>query len=158
MSWFSAPDYWWGRFLFQRGLALVYVIAFLVALTQFRPLLGERGLLPAPGYLRITRFRDAPGIFKLHYSDRMLVVVACAGLALSLCALLTLSDRAPLPLSMGLWFMLWALYLSIVNIGQVFYGFGWESLLLEAGFLSVFLGSFETAPPVLGMWLVRWLL
>ena len=42
--------------------------------------------------------------------------------------------------------MLWLLYLSIVNVGQIFYGFGWESLLLEAGFLAIFLGNAATAP------------
>ena len=42
--------------------------------------------------------------------------------------------------SLYAWLLLWALYLSFVNVGQVFYGFGWESLLLEAGALAVFLG------------------
>jgi hypothetical protein len=42
---------------------------------------------------------------------------------------------------------MWALYLSVVNVGQTFYGFGWETLLLEAGFLAVFLGPAGTAPP-----------
>jgi hypothetical protein len=53
---------------------------------------------------------------------------------------------------------MWALYLSIVNVGQVFYGFGWETLLLEAGFLAVFLGPAGTAPPAPVLWLYRWLL
>jgi Lipase maturation factor len=54
--------------------------------------------------------------------------------------------------------VLWALYLSIVNVGQVWYGYGWESLLCEAGLLAVFLGNAHTAPPVLVLWLLRWLL
>ena len=33
-----------------------------------------------------------------------------------------------------LWLLLWVLYLSIVNVGQTWYSFGWESLLLEIGF------------------------
>jgi hypothetical protein len=45
-----------------------------------------------------------------------------------------------------------------VNIGQVFYAFGWESLLLEAGFLAIFLGPSDVAPPVVVLWLFRWLL
>jgi hypothetical protein len=53
---------------------------------------------------------------------------------------------------------MWALYLSVVNVGQTFYGFGWETLLLEAGFLAVFLGPAATAPPTLVLWLFRWLL
>jgi hypothetical protein len=53
---------------------------------------------------------------------------------------------------------MWALYLSIVNVGQTFYGFGWETLLLEAGFLAILLGPAGTAPPILVLWLYRWLL
>ncbi len=33
------------------------------------------------------------------------------------------------------------LYLSFVNVGQTFYGFGWETLLLETGFLTIFVGG-----------------
>jgi Lipase maturation factor len=43
-------------------------------------------------------------------------------------------------------------------VGQVWYGFGWESLLLEAGFLAVFLGNSSSPPPTAIMWLLRWLL
>ena len=57
-----------------------------------------------------------------------------------------------------MWLALWVLYLSIVNVGQTWYSFGWESLLLETGFLTIFLGNDDVAPPVLTMWLVRWLL
>ena len=39
------------------------------------------------------------------------------------------------------WFVLWALYQSIVNVGQTFYGFGWESMLLEAGFFAIFFAA-----------------
>jgi hypothetical protein len=59
---------------------------------------------------------------------------------------------------MAVWLALWALYLSVVNVGQTFYGFGWETLLLEAGFLAVFLGPAAQAPPTLVLWLYRWLL
>src|SRR4029450_6968284 len=60
--------------------------------------------------------------------------------------------------SMAARLALGALYLSVVNVGQTFYGFGWETLLLEAGFLAVFLGPAATAPPTLVLWLYRWLL
>jgi hypothetical protein len=33
---------------------------------------------------------------------------------------------------------LWGLYLSFVQVGQLFYGYGWESQLLETGFPAVF--------------------
>src|SRR5690606_37858859 len=51
----------------------------------------------------------------------------------------------------------WVVYLSILPIGQVFYGFGWELLLCEAGFLVAFLGSDASAPPTLTLLLLVWL-
>jgi hypothetical protein len=158
MRWFEAPDYWVSRLLLQRALAGVYLVAFLVAVNQFRPLLGERGLLPAPRFLAAVPVARAPSIFHLHYSDRWLTAVAWSGVLLALAAAAGLADAGPLWLSMLVWFALWLLYLSIVNIGQTFYAFGWESLLLEAGFLAVFLGPARLAPPTLVIWLLRWLL
>jgi hypothetical protein len=52
---------------------------------------------------------------------------------------------------------MWVLYQSIVNVGQVFYGFGWETLLLEAGFLAIFLGAGATVPAWPLILLYRWL-
>ena len=36
--------------------------------------------------------------------------------------------------------------LSFVNVGQTFYAFGWESILLEACFFAMFLGGSKTMP------------
>lgn len=152
-----APDYWLARLVLQRGLGVMYLIAFVVAQEQFRPLLGERGLLPTPRFLAAVRFRDSPSLFHLGYSDRLLTGVAVAGIALSLAVVLGLPDRWPVWLTLCLWLVLWALYLSIVNVGQTFYGFGWETLLLEAGFLAAFLGPAWSAVPTPVVWLFRWL-
>jgi hypothetical protein len=154
----EAPDYWLARLVFQRALAAIYLIAFLVALRQFVPLLGERGLLPVPDFVRAVPFRRSPSLFHFRYSDGLLRVVAWIGIALSVAALVGLPDAWPVPLTMLLWAALWVLYLSIVNVGQTFYSFGWETLLLEAGFLAIFLGPAWTAPPLLLIWLLRWLL
>src|SRR4051794_32673044 len=83
LAWFQAPDYWLSRWLFERALAAIYLIAFLVAANQFRPLLGEHGLLPVPRYLEIVPFRRAPSLFHWHYSDRFLLVVAWTGMAVA---------------------------------------------------------------------------
>jgi hypothetical protein len=136
MEWFAAPGYWLSRLLVQRGLAGVYLVAFLVAANQFRPLLGEHGLLPVPRYVAAVPFRRSPSVFHLHYSDRFFAGVAWAGVLVSAAALTGLTERGPLWLSMSAWLLLWALYLSIVNVGQTFYSFGWEVLLLEAGVLA----------------------
>ncbi len=158
MDWFGAPDYSIARLLLQRGLGLIYLIAFVVALRQFRPLLGERGLLPVPRFVAAVPFRAAPSLFHLRYSDRLLVAVSWTGIGLALVVVLGLADALPLQLSLLVWAALWALYLSIVNVGQTFYAFGWETLLLEAGFLAAFLGPAWTTPPAPLIWLFRWLL
>ncbi|HEY6911581.1 MAG TPA: lipase maturation factor family protein [Myxococcales bacterium] len=157
-GWLHAHDYTVARVVLQRGLGLVYLLAFAVALEQFPALLGERGLLPADRFIARVRFRKAPSLFHAGYSDRLLVAVALAGIALSLSVVLGLPDRWPAPLGIAAWLVLWALYLSIVNVGQLFYSFGWESLLLEAGFLAAFLGPASTPVPALLIWLFRWLL
>lgn len=158
MHWFDAPDYWLSRLVFQRGLAALYMIAFLVAVNQFRALLGSQGLLPIPRYLRRTTTREAPSLFRLHYTDQFFASVAWGGAALAAAIVAGLADIVPLWASMLIWSVLWALYLSIVNVGQTWYAFGWESLLLETGFLAIFLGNSRVAPPVLLLWLLRWLL
>ncbi len=158
MSWFAAPDYWFARLVFERGLAAIYAIAFAAAGWQFRGLLGSRGLLPIPRYLGRVPFWRAPSLFQFRYSDRFFAFVAWSGAALGAAMAGGLGDAIPLWGAMLAWLALWALYLSIVNVGQVWYSFGWESLLLEAGFLAIFLGNSGSQPPVLLFWLLRWLL
>ena len=157
MEWFAAPDYRLARFILERGLGLVYLIGFLVALNQFPALLGARGLVPAPRYLARVGFRQAPSLFHLHYSDRFFRAVAGLGVVLAAATVVGLPQAGPLWLTMLCWLVLYLLYLSIVNIGQIFYGFGWESLLLEAGFLAIFLGNAATAPALPVLLLFRWL-
>ena len=151
-------DYWFSRFAIQRALGLIYLIAFINALNQFIPLVGEKGLLPLPGYLNHVKFSDKPSIFHWHYSDRFFRGIAWTGILLSLVAISSLSEQGPIWISMGMWFVLWALYLSIVNVGKVFYSFGWESMVLEVGFYAIFLGPLHWAAPVPVIWIIRWML
>jgi hypothetical protein len=157
MPWFSAPDYWLAREILDRLLGAIYLFAFATVVHQFRPLLGENGLLPVPEFLRSTRFRDAPSLFHLRYSDRLAVTFGWLGGILAAAVVLGLPQLAPTPVTMLAWVVLWVLYLSIVNVGQRWYSFGWESLLLEAGFLAIFLGDDRTQPPFLILVLFRWL-
>ncbi|MEU3788395.1 lipase maturation factor family protein [Streptomyces fructofermentans] len=158
MEWFTAPEYWTSRLVLQRALAAVYVVAFLGAALQFRPLIGERGMLPVPRFVERVPFRRAPGVFHLHYSDRFFAGWAWTGCAVSAALVAGLDGLLPLWGAMLLWLVPWVMYLSIVNVGQTWYGFGWESLLLETGFLAVFLGNDEVAPPVVTLFLLRWVL
>ncbi|WP_067466990.1 lipase maturation factor family protein [Nocardia amamiensis] len=158
MEWFTAPEYWLGRQVLTRGAAAIYLIAFVAAARQFRALIGEHGMLPVPRLLARRSVREAPSIFHVHYSDRFFAVVCWIGVALSAAMVAGLADVVPLWAAMLLWLTLWVLYLSIVNVGQAWYSFGWESLLLEVGFLAIFLGNDRTAPPLLVLWSARWLL
>ena len=46
----------------------------------------------------------------------------------------------------------------MLTSGKFFTAFGWETLLLEAGFLAIFLGCRKTTPPLLVILLYQWLL
>jgi hypothetical protein len=149
---------WIVRLIVQRSLAAIYLIAFLVVLRQFKPLLGEKGLEPVPEFLKSVTFSEAPTLFYWHYSDRILEITGWIGIALSAAALLGVSETAPLWVSVAVWLTLWVLYLSIVNVGQTFYGFGWESMLLEAGFFAAFLGPAHMEPSLVPVLILRWML
>lgn len=155
------------RFAILRLLGLVYTVAFLVFLNQFQPLIGHSGLLPADQYLdRITAatgsrangFLELPSLFWLDCSDATLRAAGWIGLVLAIAALLGATNAA-------LQFVLWALYLSIVQVGQLFYGYGWETQLLETGCLAIFLCPLfrvrpftSASPPSIVIWLFRWLI
>ena len=157
MELFGAEGYEFARQVLQRGIAAVFLLGFLNAAAQFPALLGENGLLPAPRYLARIKGRGIPTLFHWHYSDQFLLAVAWTGAAVSALLVAGVPQAGPWWLPMAAFLLIWGLYLSIVNIGQTFYGFGWESLLLEAGFLAAFLGSNDVAAPVTVLWLFRWL-
>src|SRR3989442_6830048 len=111
MDWLQAPDYWLTRLVLERTLGLIYLVAFLVAAFQCRPLLGEKGLLPVPRFLKRVKFLEAPSLFHAHYSDALMLTVAWTGAVLSAIVIAGLVDLAPPLIAIGVWFALWALYL-----------------------------------------------
>ncbi|MEV0930818.1 lipase maturation factor family protein [Streptomyces phaeochromogenes] len=137
MEWFTAPEYWMSRLVLQKALAVIYLVAFLGAALQFRALIGERGMLPVSRFVARVPFRQAPSVFHLHCSDRFFASWAWTGCAVSVALVAGLDGQLPLWGAMLLWLVPWIMYLSIVNVGQTWYSFGWESLLLETGFLRL---------------------
>lgn len=158
MDWLIADDYWIGRRIFDHLLAVIYVAAFLGAALQGRALIGERGLTPATTLLRRVPFRRSPSIFHARFSDRVLLTTAWTGVVISAALAVGLFGVIPAWAVMACWLVLWLLYVSIVNIGGVWYGFGWESLLCETGFYAIVLGSTDVAPSWLTLIALRWLL
>ena len=157
MGWFDATEYEFARQVLERGIAAVYLVAFLSTMAQFPVLLGEHGLQPAPTFIRRMGDRLSPTLFRRRYSDRLLLTVAGAGALLSASLVAGLPQLAPSWATMIAFLLCWLAYLSIVDIGQTFYSFGWESLLLESGFAAAFLGSNDQAPPVVMIVFFRWL-
>jgi hypothetical protein len=151
-------NYWLTRLVLQRGLAIVYLIGFIAVIHQFKPLLGEHGLLPVPQFVKQVRFTESPSIFFWFPTNFAFDLFGWIGVALSLFALWGFSEKFGNLASAATWGALWLIYLSFVNVGQTFYAFGWETLLLEAGFLAIFLGSEKTTPSFLVILLFNWLL
>ncbi|GAB3563172.1 lipase maturation factor family protein [Arthrobacter alkaliphilus] len=158
VPWFEATDYEFARQVLQRGTAALYFIAFLSSLNQFPALLGEHGLLPVPRYVGVHRVLRRPSLFHWKYSDALLRAVCTVGLGISLILVAGVPQLGPPWLPALAYLALWLLYMSIVNVGQTFYGFGWEMLLLEMGFTMAFLGSDQVPPPRTILILLVWLL
>ncbi|MDN6498504.1 MAG: lipase maturation factor family protein, partial [Yaniella sp.] len=155
----EATDYTIAREVLLRGVATLYFVAFLGAFNQFPALLGERGLSPAPEFIERTSARNGPSLFRWRftpYSDRLLRIVCLIGMALSLCVVVGIVQLGPAWTTIPVFLIMWWLYLSIVSIGQYYYGFGWESLLLEVGFIVAFLGTSDVPPPFLILLFLRW--
>ena len=161
----GAPTHVLSRWLFLRLLALSYLAAFLSLSVQVSGLVGSQGILPAHTLLEwirarvgIERYWIAPTVFWLGDGDLALSGVCIGGAAL---AGLLLVGVAPVPVLA----LLWALYLSLAVVGQVFLGYQWDALLLETGLLAVFLApgglrprrGREAPPPLVTIWLFRWL-
>ncbi|WP_223945056.1 lipase maturation factor family protein [Arthrobacter sp. StoSoilB20] len=157
LSWLDAWDYEFARQVLQRGTAALYLVAFLSTVNQFPALLGERGLLPVPAFLDLARKLGRPTLFRWRYSDALLRTVCWTGIGVAALLVAGLPQTGPPWLPMLAFLTLWFLYMSIVNVGQTFYGFGWEILLLEAGFTVAFLGSDRTPPPTTILVLIVWL-
>lgn len=158
MNFLEADNYFWARLIFERTLGVIFFVAFLSAFNQFRELLGERGLLPAPEFLKRVSFKDSPSLFHWKYSDKLLSSVCLLGMALSLGFSFGFLGQAPILIHMLLWLLTYFLYLSIVNVGQIFYGFGWETMILEAGFFAAFMGPEGTTPSWIPIIILRWML
>jgi len=134
--------------LFPRLLGVVYFLAFVSLAVQVAGLYGSKGILPVCAYLGELRSRFGPGgwrycptLFWLRCDDRLLAWGAILGAAL---ALLLVAGVFPVPLLV----LLWLLYLSYAAAGQEFLSYQWDALLLETGFMTIFLPLAQPAPPL----------
>ena len=154
------------RWFFLRWMSLMYLVAFLSMTVQMKGLIGENGLLPAQAFLNNIqshlgweRCYFFPTLAWINASDTGIYIFCFLGIAASFLVLLRWCEGAGLLAG-------WLLYLSLCIVGQSFFQFQWDRLLLEAGFLAIFLGSWKVKPFVKPetletkaiIWLLRWLL
>ncbi len=133
------PEYRLVCSLFLRVLGIIYLIAFISFGVQINGLIGSQGILPAGDFLDkvhqslgFDSYRLVPTLFWINSSNAALMAVVAAGGVFSTMLILGVKPR--------IWLApLFILYLSLVSAGQVFMAFQWDSLLLEVGFLAIFL-------------------
>ncbi|XP_044135849.1 lipase maturation factor 2 [Bufo gargarizans] len=161
------------RSTFLWGLSGIYLCAFLSLYTQIPGLYGREGILPAWKMLRFTgkglweQLNDSPTLLWLGPrigldTEQSMELICLLGTVLSLGALLFNCFRDSL-----IFLLLWILYLSLCQVGQVFLYFQWDSLLLETGFLAILVAPMHllrskmnvwSAHDGITFWLIRWLL
>ena len=159
------PTYFAASALFLRLLGLCYLTAFVSFWVQADGLVGSDGVLPFTRYLDWVRGQTGSERFWLlptlswhSPTDHFLHVLCGVGAVASVFLII---GWLPVASSVAAW----ALYLSVAIDGQVFLEFQWDYLLLETGFLAIWLAPplkrrFGTglASPTIARWLLRWLL
>ncbi|XP_034944819.1 lipase maturation factor 2-like [Chelonus insularis] len=160
------------RNLFLRGMCIIYLFAFLSFYLQIPGLYGNNGLLPVRTqlefkgnsnlwqklYRKPTLLWFAPHI-GLNY-EYMLDIIALCGIVISFLGFISQQFCNSL-----VFVILWSLYYSLHQIGQVFVLYQWDTFLLESGFLCVLIAPLITSTEktnhpsdTITFWTLRWLL
>jgi lipase maturation factor 1 len=152
------------RWLFLRSLGAIYFSAFYALIFQVRGLIGPDGILPAGQYLAlvrrslpVVRFWYAPTVLWFSSSNAMLMAICWVGLIASIAALLNLWPRLS-------FFVCFVCYLSFIAGASEFANYQSDGMLLEAGFLALFLtprglipGWGADSPPIrASLFLLNW--
>lgn len=160
------PTYATASWLFLRTLGIIYLIAFLSFWHQAGGLIGSQGILPVADFFKrahevlgVNAYWDLPSFLWFGGGDAAIAIWCALGV---LAALALTVGFAPAPCLI----FLWANYLSLTIAGQDFYQFQWDILLLEAGFLAIFLAPWKwftpwkskQPPPRIAHFLFLWLL
>src|ERR1051326_5668555 len=161
----GAGEYVLATWLFLRLLGVIYLVAFVSLAVQIKGLVGKDGILPVGDFLKgrqqggTKRFWRLPTLCWFNSSDSFLLLLSWGGAVL---ASLEIIGVAVIPTLV----LMWVFYLSLATACRVFLGYQWDILLLETGFLAIFLGPLEfaphfppaSAPSRIILWLLWWLL
>ena len=136
---YGASRYLLARWFFLRAIGVIYFSAFLPLVFQIRGLIGPDGILPAGNYLQaltnsvgFARFWYAPTLLWFSGSSRMLMALCWVGLLAAVLLVLNIWPR-------GMLLICWICFVSFVTAASEFSSYQSDGMLLEAGFLSLFL-------------------
>jgi lipase maturation factor 1 len=134
------------RWLFLRALGLIYYSAFFSLVFQIRGLIGPQGILPAKEYLEAVatsaghaRFWYAPTLLWISSSSQMLIALCWVGMIAAVLLTLNFWPRATLAIC-------FVCFLSFVGASGEFSGYQSDGMLLEAGFVALFLAPLGFRP------------
>jgi hypothetical protein len=140
------PTYFWARRWFLRALGVIYLIAFVSLWVQVDGLIGSDGVSPANQFLPAVHAqlgKDAyailPTLCWFSTSNAFLHFLCGGGAVLSVLLIFGIAPALSLV-------ALFAFHLSLTIAGQTFLSFQWDILLLETGFLSIFLAPWRLWP------------
>jgi lipase maturation factor 1 len=146
------PTYFWARRWFLRALGLIYLIAFVSLWVQVDGLVGSNGISPVNQFLPAAHAQLGSNAYYLlptlcwfNSSNTFLHFLCGGGVVLSLLLILGIAPALSL---VGLF----VCYLSLAIAGQVFFNFQWDVLLLETGFLAIFLAPWRLWSRELSLW------
>src|SRR5438105_3348455 len=137
------PTYFWARRWFLRAVGLIYLIAFVSLWAQVDGLIGANGISPVNQFLPAVHeqlgrqaYSLLPTLCWFNSSNTFLHFLCGAGVAFSLLLVFGIAPVICLT-------ALFVFYLSLTISGQTFLSFQWDILLLETGFLSIFLAPWQ---------------
>src|SRR5467141_1246690 len=135
----AAADRLIPRWIFLRALGLIYYSAFFSVAFHVRGLIGPHGILPANEYLQAlferfghASYWHAPTLLWLSSGSHMLTRICWAGMIASLLLVLNFWPR-------GMLAICFVCFLSFVSAAQDFSAYQSDGMLLEAGFIAMFL-------------------
>src|SRR5262249_47634452 len=140
------PTYFLARCWFLRTLGVIYLIAFVSLWVQVDGLVGTDGMSPVNQFLPAVRVQIGPDAYPLlptlcwlNSSNGFLHCLCGIGVLFSLLLIFGIAPAISLV-------ALFVFYLSLTIAGQIFFNFQWDVLLLETGFLSIFLAPWRLWP------------
>ena len=135
------------RWLFLRALGLIYFSAFYSLFFQIQGLIGPDGILPGGGYLQAVsrstmahaRYWYVPSLLWMSSGSHMLMALCWAGMIASILLVVNLWPRLMLVVC-------FVCFLSFISAAQDFSSYQSDGMLLEAGFICLFLAPSGLLP------------